>query len=161
LPLVHIASGVDPATGKRRVAKGIVAMGDKAKGVVAMGGIATGFLAFGGMAFGVIPIGGFSFGLFACGGFALGLIAGYGGMVVAPIAMGGLAIGYYALGGGGWGVHMVSGKMQDPAAKQFFKHLRGPAIFYAMMFLVLVPTAISVFVPLWMQRRADRKTLKR
>ena len=160
LPLVHIASGVDPATGKRRVARGILAMGDKAKGVIAMGGIATGFLAFGGMAFGVIPIGGFSFGLFACGGFALGLIFGYGGMAVAPIAMGGLAIGYYALGGGGWGVHMVSGRTQDPAAKEFFKHLRGPAIFYAMMFLVLVPTAISVFVPLWMQRRAERKAMK-
>jgi hypothetical protein len=121
-----------------------------------MGGLATGFVAFGGLALGVIPIGGFSFGLFAIGGFALGLISAYGGLVVAPIAMGGLAIGYYALGGAGWGVHVVSGKTHDPVAREFFKHLRGSAFFYTMMLLILLPTAISIFVPMWMQRRTDK-----
>jgi predicted Ser/Thr protein kinase len=157
LPLVHVASGVDPSTGKRRIARGIIALGDRAKGVIALGGFATGVIAFGGLAVGVIPVGGFSFGLFGIGGFALGLIGAYGGLVIAPIAMGGLAIGYYALGGGAWGVHVVSGKIQDPAAKEFFKHLRGPAVFYTTMLLILLPAALSMIVPAWMQRRAEKK----
>src|SRR5947207_2815150 len=42
LPLVHIAFGLNPATGSKRVARGIIAIGDMAKGVIAMGGIAMG-----------------------------------------------------------------------------------------------------------------------
>src|SRR4029079_2665213 len=42
LPLLHVASGPDPATGRRRVAKGIIALGDIACGVVAIGGVACG-----------------------------------------------------------------------------------------------------------------------
>src|SRR5207244_5786630 len=38
LPLVHIAYGMDPETGRRRVAKGIIAIGDLAIGVIALGG---------------------------------------------------------------------------------------------------------------------------
>ena len=36
IPWVHVASGTDPATGRPRVAKGIVAIGPTAIGVVAM-----------------------------------------------------------------------------------------------------------------------------
>jgi serine/threonine protein kinase len=54
LPLVHTATGIDPATGKKRVAKGIIAIGDVAVGVVAFGGLAMGGLALGGVTFGVI-----------------------------------------------------------------------------------------------------------
>lgn len=161
LPLVHITSGVDPTTGKRRKARGIIAIGDTARGVVAFGGIATGFFAFGGLAFGVIPVGGLGLGLFASGGFALGLIGAYGGIAIAPIAMGGMAIGYYALGGDGWAAHMLSKRVQDPAAKEFFKNFRQTGFFYAMLLLILIPTAISIITPLWMQRRAERKELKR
>jgi len=46
LPLVHIASGVDPSTGRPRVAKGIIAIGN----------IAVGGLAIGGASFGVVSI---------------------------------------------------------------------------------------------------------
>jgi predicted Ser/Thr protein kinase len=152
LPLVHIASGVDPATGKRRNAKGIIAMGDRAQGVVAMGGFATGVLAFGGFTIGIVPCGGFALGLFSTGGFALGLLASYGGIAIAPIAMGGLVLGYYAFGGGGWGVHR-----DDPAAMEFFKTIKGPMLFYVTLMMILLWTIISLIVPKWVQRRADRK----
>src|SRR5438045_1437214 len=38
LPLVHIAFGFDPRTGRKRIARGILAIGDTAVGVVACGG---------------------------------------------------------------------------------------------------------------------------
>jgi predicted Ser/Thr protein kinase len=161
LPLIHITGGVDPATGKRRRAKGIIAIGETAKGFVAMGGVAVGVFAFGGLALGLVPVGGFALGLFSIGGFAIGLLAAYGGVAIAPIAMGGLAIGYYALGGGGWGVHMLTNKVQDAAAKELNKHFRGPVLSYVMLLLILVPTAISILVPLWAQRRADKKLQER
>ncbi|MBE2181523.1 MAG: serine/threonine protein kinase, partial [Chthoniobacterales bacterium] len=37
-PLVHVAMGGDPATGRAATARGIIAIGDRAVGVVAMGG---------------------------------------------------------------------------------------------------------------------------
>jgi len=161
LPLVHITSGVDPTTGKRRKARGIIAIGDTARGFIAFGGIATGFFAFGGLAFGVVPVGGLALGLFATGGFAIGLIGAYGGLAIAPIAMGGLAIGYFAFGGDGWGVHMVSKRVQDPAAKEFFKNFSHAGFFYSMLVLILIPTVISIVTPLWMQRRMDKKSTGR
>lgn len=62
LPLVHIASGYDPSTGRPRVAKGIIAVGN----------IAVGGLAFGGMAVGLVAIGGGAVGYYALGGGAWG-----------------------------------------------------------------------------------------
>src|SRR4051812_3478308 len=53
LPLMHVAMGLDPATGRRRVAKGIIAIGDMAKGVIAMGGMAIGVFPMGGLAIGL------------------------------------------------------------------------------------------------------------
>src|ERR1019366_2511969 len=47
LPWLHVTAGLDPATGKQRVAKGIIAIGGIAKGVVAFGGVAMGGLTFG------------------------------------------------------------------------------------------------------------------
>jgi len=44
LPLWHVATGIDPATGRLRTARGIVAIGDRAQGVVAIGGVAMGAL---------------------------------------------------------------------------------------------------------------------
>ena len=43
-----MASGIDPNTGRYRVARGIIAIGDRAVGVVAIGGAAYGVLALGG-----------------------------------------------------------------------------------------------------------------
>ena len=110
VPLLHIATGIDPATGRKRIAKGIIAIGDIAVGVIALGGVAVGVLSFGGLSLGLIALGGLSLGAgLALGGFAIG-----------TVAVGGAAIGYYAMGGGAFGAHVVCGWRADPEAVRFF-----------------------------------------
>jgi len=109
LPLVHVAEGLDPATGKAREARGIIAYGGKAKGVVAIGGQAVGVIAFGGFAIGIISLGGFSLGLLSFGGLVGGLLFAYGGVALAPLSMGGIAAGYYSQGGFNLGVQRLEG----------------------------------------------------
>ena len=120
LPLVHIATGMDPMTGRKRIAKGIIAFGDVAVGGLAFGGCAIGVFAFGGVGLGLFSVGGLAIGLlFALGGGAIGGLA-VGGGALGVIAVGGGAIGYYATGGGAWGVHPFGENFQDPVAKEFF-----------------------------------------
>ncbi|MCL5278984.1 MAG: zinc ribbon domain-containing protein [Planctomycetes bacterium] len=113
LPLVHIVSGnrMDPATGRPRVAKGIIAIGP----------IAVGGLALGGSAFGVVSFGGAALGLIAIGGVAIGALLALGGMAIGLVALGGGAIGYYALGGWTLGAHALGGNAQDPNTIEFFR----------------------------------------
>lgn len=115
LPLVHIisGSGIDPVTGRLRVAKGIIAIGP----------IAVGGLAMGGAAFGILSFGGAALGLAAFGGAAVGVLLAMGGLAIGAVAVGGAAIGYYALGGGVWGVHALGGNVQDPNMVEFFREL--------------------------------------
>jgi hypothetical protein len=121
LPLVHICTGCDPVTGRKRVAKGILAIGDAAVGVIAIGGGAFGGLAIGGAAVGLVSVGGMAIGLLlATGGLGIGGIA-LGGGAIGLVALGGGAIGYYAMGGGAWGVHVLSAEARDPEAIQFFE----------------------------------------
>lgn len=117
LPLVHIVRGrqFDPATGKRRVAKGIIAIGP-----IAMGG-----LAMGGLSVGVVALGGVSLGIVALGGLAVGLGLAVGGGAIGFIAFGGGAIGYYAIGGGAFGVHAWGGNAQDPNVPEFLRNWIG------------------------------------
>ncbi len=170
LPWLHVTSGVDPQTGKARVAHGIIAIGGKAKGVIALGGMATGGFAIGGMAIGIfafgggalgmVSVGGLSIGLLSLGGLAIGLIAALGGGAIAPIAIGGGAIGYLALGGGAIGAHVMDSAAQDPVAKRFFlswgKELLANMNWIFLPFILLM-VGISVVVPLWLQRRMARK----
>jgi tRNA A-37 threonylcarbamoyl transferase component Bud32 len=119
-PVVHIATGMDPMTGRKRIAKGIIAIGDIALGIFAFGGCAFGGLAFGGFSLGLFSIGGMAIGLLvAFGGGAIGALA-VGGGALGLIAVGGGAVGYYATGGGAYGVHPLGANAQDPAAKAFF-----------------------------------------
>jgi len=117
LPLVHIVYGlgVNPLTGRIRVAKGIIAIGN----------IAVGGLAIGGLSLGVVSFGGLALGLAAFGGMAIGLLLALGGMAVGFIAIGGGALGCYALGGGAWGTHALGGNVQDHQAVEFFKRFLG------------------------------------
>jgi len=115
LPLLHITSGFNPLTGRPRIAKGIIAIGN----------IAVGGLAVGGISFGIISLGGLALGLTAIGGLAVGLLLGLGGMAVGMVAIGGGALGYYALGGGAFGAHPLGGNAQDPHAVEFFKSFLG------------------------------------
>ena len=116
LPLVHIVMGpaFDPATGKLRIAKGIIAIGGIAMGWLAFGGVALGLLSFGGVGLGLLAAFG---GVAISGGFASG------GLAIGFVAIGGCAIGYYAIGGGAFGVHALGGNAQDSGLKAFFESL--------------------------------------
>jgi hypothetical protein len=119
-PLVHVAHGIDPETGKPRVAKGIIAVGNIAIGGVAVGGMAIGGFTVGGLSLGVLGIGGCAAGGIVLGGLAIGVMA-FGGFAVGLIAMGGFAIGQYAAGGGAAGQYVYTGRVQDPEAKAVFQ----------------------------------------
>jgi len=98
IPLVHIAYGLDTGTGKIKVARGIVAIGNMAIGAIALGGVSIGLLSFGGVSLGLAVIGGFAAGAIALGGMAVGVIAAVGGLAVSlGLSIGGLAIGAYTL----------------------------------------------------------------
>jgi hypothetical protein len=129
LPLLHIATGMDPVTGRTRVARGVIAIGNMAVGVVALGSaFAVGFLALGGgVALGLVGLaGGLGLGLLAVGGGAsVGGIALAGGIAVGGLALGGGAVGYYAFGGGAWGAHPFSSTFQDPQAREFLRRWLG------------------------------------
>jgi serine/threonine protein kinase len=125
LPLVHVAFGRDLATNRRRVACGIIALGDQAVGLIAIGGGAIGGLAIGGGAIGLIALGGGALGLLlAIGGAAVGGVA-IGGAAIGLAAIGGGAVGYYALGGETQGFHAYGGRFHDPEALDFFRRLFG------------------------------------
>jgi hypothetical protein len=102
LPLIHIANGYDPKTGRPLVAKGILAIGNVAIGVLAFGGVAAGGITFGGVSFGLLALGGLAIGGFAAGGGALSLIFSAGGLAVSfGYAIGGLALAPHFIGGNG------------------------------------------------------------
>jgi hypothetical protein len=151
-PLLHVTSGVDPKTGKRRVARGIIAMGDSARGVIAFGGFAIGVFAFGGMGIGVVSFSGVSLGVLSMGGVAAGLLFAYGGVAIAPVALGGAAIGYVAAGGMSIGAHTLARGSNDPVAAALFRQWWAPM---QILFFTLLPFVI--FVPMGVRIWAERK----
>ena len=96
LPLLAMTRGYDPATGRKRVAKGWVAIGD----------VAVGGLAIGGAAFGGVCLGGLAVGVVSLGGLAVGLALAVGGGAIGTVAFGGAAAGLWAAGGGAVGWHV-------------------------------------------------------
>jgi predicted Ser/Thr protein kinase len=157
LPLLHVVFGMDPQTGRVRVAKGIIAIGDRAQGVIAFGGLAMGGFAFGGLAIGVVAFGGGAVGVAAIGGLAIALIAALGGGAIAPIAIGGGAIGYVAIGGGAIGVHVLDAATRNPAggAWRFFHLSSARLLVLSAIFVAL--EGIVVGVPLWLRGRMMKR----
>jgi hypothetical protein len=156
LPLVHVAHGMDPATGKVRIARGFVAIGGRARGVFAFGGEAIGVFAFGGAAIGVFALGGFGIGLCTLSGLAIGLMLASGGLAVGGIAVGGLAVGYYALGGLGFGIHA-----NDAVAFQTlggWSSLRVLTMWWILIFVMC--SAITSVAPVWAKRLDAAATRK-
>jgi hypothetical protein len=102
-PLIHVAQGYDPETGRPRVAKGVIAIGDIAIGGLALGGAAFGGVTLGGFSLGIISIGGMAVGVIAAlGGGAIGGLIAFGGLAVSlGFALGGLAIAPNFMGGNG------------------------------------------------------------
>jgi hypothetical protein len=89
LPLVHVVRGIDPSTGTRPPAIGVIAVGQ-----VAMGLIAVGQLAIGGIAVGQGAIGlGWGIGQIACGVLAAGQVAAGAIGSVGQVALGAHALG--------------------------------------------------------------------
>jgi hypothetical protein len=126
LPLVHYTYGKCPETGKRIVARGVIAVGRIARGFIAIGQLAIGIVAFGqlsiGLAFG---IGQATIGCIAIGQGALGMLFAVGQFAAAYIAIGQFGIGTYVLAQVGWGDHVVDMRTVDPTAKDFFLGLIG------------------------------------
>ena len=123
-PVIHMASGIDPKTGRKRIAKGWIAIGDIAIGAIAVGGVGIGVVGIGGCGIGLIAfggaaiavllgMGGLATGLFADGGMAIGGIA-HGGGAAGGIAVGGGATGYVAIGGAANGKYTISGRGVSP-----------------------------------------------
>ena len=124
VPVIHIATGMDLKTGRRRIAKGWFAFGDIAFGGFAVGGIGVGLIGMGGMGVGLIGIGGAGIGLLlGIGGLATGLVATGGGAIggiasgggaTGVVAIGGGAVGHVAICGGGNGNYLLSGASISP-----------------------------------------------
>ncbi len=94
-PLVHVAFGCD-ATGRVRVARGVVAIGARA-----VGGLACGIMAAGGLAIGIV----------SAGIFSLGVVSFAAAVAIGVNAIGPLAIGVVAVGAVGGGVQFIGWKM--------------------------------------------------
>jgi hypothetical protein len=155
LPLLHIAHGVDPRTGIKRVARGIVAIGDNAVGVIALGGIARGGFAFGGVAVGVIAVGGCAAGLLSMGGLALGLILANGGLAIGTLAWGGAAVGYLAMGGGAFGVHYAGGNGSDAIGAAAFRYWAPimQKVFWLSWAVFIPGMLVGIFGRIWAAQR--------
>ena len=119
-PLLHIATGVDPATGRKRKAKGIIAMGNAPRSVIAFGDVAVGVIACGIFGYGLVSVSVVAVGVVSLGSVAVGILLAMGAAAVAPVAVGGAAFGYYANGALAWGKHAISPTVYDPLADKFF-----------------------------------------
>ena len=82
-PLIHINLGTDPETGRPRVAKGVVAIGNIAIGIVSIGAVAFGLVTLAGVGLGIVSLGGIALGIAALGGIALGYEVSLGAVVLA------------------------------------------------------------------------------
>src|SRR5437016_3508457 len=98
LPWLHFTRGKCPETGKRVVARGVIAVGRMAVGIVALGQAAVGFLAIGQLALGVLlGLGQATTGLFAVGQLAVAAIFGAGQAATGYVAIGQFGFGRYVL----------------------------------------------------------------
>lgn len=124
LPLVHYASGINPATGKRIVAKGIIAVGRLAVGVFAIGHASAGVIAVGQLGLGlVIGLGQLSTGAYALGQVAAAVMVGIGQVATGEVAVAQVGAGEYVLAQIGIGEYVWSTERADPEAVEFFKDL--------------------------------------
>jgi hypothetical protein len=123
-PLLHYTRGICPETGRRIVAKGVVAVGRLAVGILALGQAAAGIVAVGQLGLGaVLGLGQGATGLAAVGQIALGVKFGLGQLATGRVAIGQLAAGKYVLAQFGFGEHVWSMTRGDPEAVRFFKEL--------------------------------------
>lgn len=158
-PVLHIAFGRDPATGRPRVARGIIAIGERAVGGLAIGGLARGIVAFGGLALGLVSVGGLSVGALAFGGLAaglvsfgglsLGLLLALGGIGIGWNAGGGLAIGQTVAGGLGLGTTVWDSRMQHPDARWLLNLLQSGGLRLLFFAVMIAGTFLPIGAAIW------------
>jgi predicted Ser/Thr protein kinase/capsular polysaccharide biosynthesis protein len=156
LPLLHVANGVDPQTGKARHARGIVAVGGVATGWLAIGGRAYGSIAFGGIACGGLAIGGIAAGVVSFGGLTLALLLAFGGLAIAPIAIGGLTAGYVVVGGQAYGVNVFDATHHD---SEKLRWLAGNGLKWCMEILLTI-WAVLLGGSFWITWWAKKQTIR-
>lgn len=124
LPLIHYTYGRDPATGRRKLARGIFAVGRIAFGIFPVGQLAIGVMPVGQLSLGLLfGLGQVSTGFIAIGQVAIGLLAGVGQLAFGLVSIGQFAAGFYCLGQLALGVHEWTVRHCDPMAKRFFLKL--------------------------------------
>ena len=124
LPLIHYTRGKCPETGRRIVAKGIIAVGRLAAGILAIGHASFGVVAVGQLALGLlIGLGQASSGMYALGQLAIGFYFGVGQIATGVTAIGQIAIGKYVLAQIGIGTYVWTQKTADPEAVEYFRLL--------------------------------------
>jgi hypothetical protein len=124
LPWVHYTRGKCPETGKRIVARGVLAVGRLAVGVVAIGHASLGIIAIGQLAVGLLfGLGQAATGLFALGQLALAAVVGLGQFATGYVAIGQVGLGRYVLAQVGIGQHVWDVRAASPVAKAFFRSL--------------------------------------
>jgi len=122
LPLIHYTSGMCPETGRRIVAKGVIAVGRMAVGVVAIGQASLGLIAIGQLAIGLLfGLGQLTTGLAAIGQIAVGALLGIGQIATGVTAIGQLAFGKMVLGQVGHGMNVWSVSRADTTAVEYFR----------------------------------------
>ena len=122
MPAVHFTRGKCPQTGKRVVAKGIIAVGRMALGIFAIGQAACGLVAIGQLSIGIIfCFGQLSIGLMALGQFALATFVGIGQFATGYAAIGQVAYGKYVLAQIGFGEFVWDVRGASVAAVKFFR----------------------------------------
>jgi len=124
IPLVHIALGRDPQTGKVRVARGIIAIGRIAYGVVAVGQLAIGVVSLGQLAVGAA----FAIGQGAVSANALGQLSVGAALAIGQLACGWtvvaqIGLGVYVLAQYGVGQYLWTATVRDPVAVTHFEPL--------------------------------------
>ncbi len=87
-PFLHIATGRDPASGRPRVARGVIALGGIAHVVVAIGTVAVGLVSCGLVSIGGIVVGGLAFGWVVEAIVALGSVRAGGVVAFGPASSG-------------------------------------------------------------------------
>ncbi len=123
-PLIHTTYGRHPETGRRKTARGIIALGRFAKGVFPIGQVAWGVFPVGQASFGLV----FALGQAAIGWVSLGQIAlawqlAVGQLAVAKNAIGQLAVGEYCMGQAAVGEHIYTPRKKDPKTLEHFRKL--------------------------------------
>lgn len=121
LPLVHFTRGLCPETGRRKTARGIIAVGRIAIGVFALGHVAAGVIAVGQVGVGILlGLGQFTMGFVCVGQLAIGGLFALGQFTTGFVTIGQFSFGEYVLAQFGMGNHVIDMSGADPDAEKFF-----------------------------------------